>query len=455
MGSAKVLNLRVRPSQWANLCFEVGGVVESSGAQLGDAVTQFDFTTFYGKLGTTVLGNAARLQYDSAAIQTDPTVAASMLCALRAEPTKAVLDKAVASRENSYYGKYANQVAVIAQTRAFYSAANAGSKPQRLATLSTISQNQADLLYAAYFADGRLSVIKTTSSEIKSKTDSTGETCGITVTDGFTQSTSSGVQNSTSQAISDSIATDFSNGNVPGGSTNNVSDDLVFGVTSNSTLTSSSGSGFQGQKSVAISRTNSKGEARQLQAAVNTDYGYRVPNLESQAQNHRAQISLIDEQFGQFMSGQNLPYLETVFQNELTSIDLDVKRLQIAYLNTILMSPIDGIITGLYKNPGDCVTPGEAVLRVENNQTVYLVGTLIHRDVVKVGSSVTVSSALYSSTAGPATTISGTVVATRGHAGDDDRWEVVVKCNNLDGGGNAILPLHYHFDYDNTSVTIV
>jgi len=46
------------------------------------------------------------------------------------------------------------------------------------------------------------------------------------------------------------------------------------------------------------------------------------------------------------------------------------------------------------------------------------------------------------------------VVAARGNQGNDDRWEVVVKCNNLDGGGNPILPLHYSFDYDSTSATI-
>ncbi len=72
------------------------------------------------------------------------------------------------------------------------------------------------------------------------------------------------------------------------------------------------------------------------------------------------------------MSVQNLPYLNAVFDNELNSIDADVYRLQIAYLNTILMSPIPGTITGVYKNPGEAVRAGEPVIRIENNTAVLL-----------------------------------------------------------------------------------
>jgi hypothetical protein len=75
-----------------------------------------------------------------------------------------------------------------------------------------------------------------------------------------------------------------------------------------------------------------------------------MPNIERQAQNERAQISLMDEQFAAFMNSLYFDSLDDVFSNELQSIDLDVKRLQVAYLNTILMSPIDGIVTGIYKN---------------------------------------------------------------------------------------------------------
>jgi hypothetical protein len=44
------------------------------------------------------------------------------------------------------------------------------------------------------------------------------------------------------------------------------------------------------------------------------------------------------------------------------------------------------------------------------------------------------------------------VVSARGN-GSDDTWDLVVKCYNLDSG-NAILPLGYNFDYDDTKFTI-
>jgi hypothetical protein len=153
------------------------------------------------------------------------------------------------------------------------------------------------------------------------------------------------------------------------------------------------------------------------------------------------------------MSSQNVPYLHQVFKNELQSIDLDVKRLQVAYLNTILLSPISGVVTGIYKNPGDSVRAGEPVIRVEDNTTLILVARLKYRGVISIGSTVTVKTALLDST-GATTSVTGSVVAARGHRYEDDQWEVLVSCNNIDGSGKPIFPLGYHFDYDDTVVTI-
>jgi biotin carboxyl carrier protein len=203
----------------------------------------------------------------------------------------------------------------------------------------------------------------------------------------------------------------------------------------------------------------------QEQRIVNTDYGYRVPWFENLAQYERAQISLIDERFAQFMYAQNLEpgVLEKEFINELTSIDSDVYRAQIAYLSTILISPISGTVTGVYKHPGDAVRPGEPVLRVESSDFVFLLATLAYRGPISIGSKVTVETKLYG-LPGPWTPpIVGIVVAVRGRQVDDN-WDVIVKCNNLDTSGKHILPLGYHFDhwrsqsggssYDDTKVSI-
>ncbi len=51
-------------------------------------------------------------------------------------------------------------------------------------------------------------------------------------------------------------------------------------------------------------------------------------------------------------------------------------------------------------------------------------------------------------------TVSGTVAAVSGHRSNDDWWSVAVSCDNRDVSGHAIFPLHYHFDHDDTTITI-
>jgi hypothetical protein len=192
--------------------------------------------------------------------------------------------------------------------------------------------------------------------------------------------------------------------------------------------------------------------ALQAQSMTYTDYGYRIPSIECNAQNVRAQVSLMDEQFAVFMAGQYVSNLGSVFPNELLAMDMDVKRLQVAYLNTILMSPITGIVTGVYKNVGDRVLPGETVIRVESTSSVYLVGVLIYRGMISLQANVSIQTTLFSSSSTPVT-ITGTVVAARGDQSGDDRWEVVFLCPN-GTSGNPTLPLNYYFDYDEiTSIT--
>lgn len=278
----------------------------------------------------------------------------------------------------------------------------------------------------AYIADSRMGVIKTTQSELSSRLESSGS------------STTTGRTDEHSVAIP-TAPKDFLAPPAGGGWTD-------VPITGNAPV------GERIQMSSTGDTSTSQGVATESQRIVNTDYGYRIPYLENVAQYERAQISLIDEQFAQFMYAQNLPYLAAVFQNELTSIDSDVYRMQIAYLNTILISPIPGTVTGIYKNPGDSVRPGEPVIRVENSDVIYLVATLVNRGPISIGSSVAVQTTLFD-LAGPPTNLNGSVVAVRGQE-EDDHWEVIAKCNNLDGGGKHIFPLGYHFDYDNTTVSV-
>jgi hypothetical protein len=414
--TAKTVSVKVRASASALLCFETGGILgeRSPKFDLGATIPAFDFAGFYATLGSmpTVPGHPARLIYDFLEIQ--GFVDSFWIAALRAENRKAALSKAINARANAFYSKYANAPAIIARMNQLYSPTVAGSKPNRLDILASISEDQMKALNDAYGKAGYTDVVPYTLSMLNSNT--------------YQQENQESVNFPTSDST-------FSSPPV-GDGLNIVGADAILKagkVLENFEMGSST--------------------AAQRETIINYGYTFRFPILENNAQYHRAQISLIDQQFAEFMKGQNLPYLDAVFQNELTSIDSDVYQIQIAFLNTILMSPMAGTITGIYKNPGDAVRPGEPVIRVENNEQILLHATLIYRGPIAVGSTATVSTALFDP-ATPSVTLTGPVLAVRGTA-TDDRWEVVIRCNNLDAGGKPLLPIGYNFDsaYDGTTVS--
>jgi hypothetical protein len=441
----KVVKLDVRPSQRSHLAFDVEGVLGEFKVKLGQKVTAFDPTSL--DLGVAIAGAPAELRYNSTEIQN--TVAASTLMALRAEAKKAALDSALAARANAYYAKYGSKAAIIALINQFYAPASPGSKPARLADLAAISQNQTDLLQAAYAADGRLGVIKSTTSALASTTTSFGDSD----TSNAGQITGTDVTNGSSTTKTADADSDTTASTGETGSTITTDNSTTTGAQTGTDVATSLAVATDLQASTSQADTVSTGAAFQNQAISNTDYGYRVPSLENRAQNNRSQISLMDESFAQFMASQNLPYLLQVFGNELRMIDLGIKQLQVAYLNTILTSPIDGVVTGIYKGLGDRVRRGDVAVRVENNHSVFLVGTVIHGRAIHLGDTITVHTNRFSNPA-DSVSISGTVVEARGHCAHDDWWEVAVSCHNLDSSGHPIFPLDYHFDDDDTTVTV-
>lgn len=86
-------------------------------------------------------------------------------------------------------------------------------------------------------------------------------------------------------------------------------------------------------------------------------------------------------------------------------------------------------------------------MRIEDTSTIYLVGTLICRQMVSLGSAVTIQTNLFSS--GTTGTLNGSVIAARGDDTGDDWWNVVISCPNSVG----IAP-NCNFDYEDTTVTI-
>ncbi len=422
--TTKPISLKTRPYQVAHLCFEIDGILESADAELGSTIKAFDFAAFYATLGAipSQPGDPSRLKFDF--LEIEAAIKPFMLASVRKEARKASLNQAVNMRQNAFISKYGNGPAIVALANQFYAIGVPGSKPGRLANLAAIAENQANELKAAYVAQGQTGVVLNSLSLLESTTDTTGFTDseGRRDVQGISQRIGPAVLNAPPEgATGGSFATD-------GPSQQNFEEDSTG------------------------DHSSSSGSASQRQSIRSTDFAYRIPFLESQAQNERAQISLMDQRFAQFMSSLSVPFLNQVFFNELNSIDGDVFKLQVALLNGYLMSPIDGIVTGKYKYPGDAIRAGETMYRVEDNSTMFVEANVVHRGPVAIGAAVTITTSLFDAS-GPVTPITGSVVAARGHA-VDNRWDLVIKCANDDGAGNTIIPLGYHFDYDDTTVSI-
>jgi hypothetical protein len=484
MTTATVVSLRALPTQVAHLCFEADGILGDYGQQLllptginatsttgllGAWVNAFPFDTFYAQLAAMpTTGDPSRLFFDFLQIQAN--TAPYTLASLRAEPRKAALDKAINARQNAFFAKYLNQSTIVSRIQKDYAPAPpppAGdSKPMRLLALTQCSQDQWTALEAAYKADATRApagsssgVVKTTSSALTTDSISYGYSAASGGTCDCQSSFPAGIPmegapgNYTLPQPPDPLSapSPWPPEQVAYPPLTQPTPASTFGL---DWVLPIAGLTYSMEQASSYGTTSSNGLTHQNQTIVNTDYGYRTPYYEALAQYQRAQISLIDQQFAAFMQGQILPNLNTVFTNQLNSMDGDVYRLQIAYLNTILMSPIPGTVTGVYKHPGEAVRAGEPVFRVENNWNIYLVARLIYPGPITPGSStIQISTALLDESSVQSTSFAATPVVARG-LGADDKWEVILQCSNLDQNNNPILPLNYHFDYDNTTVTV-
>jgi hypothetical protein len=506
MGQATVVSLKTRPWQSAQLCFEVGGILETLAPNLmfGAPVSAFQFSTIYGSPLPSPSSDPSLLA-KSADIWTQ--LRPSYLANLRAEPRKAALDMAVTARQNAYYAKYSPTArANIITAAKCYAPGTPNNNLSMLQQLQSLSNTQAIQLTTAYNNNQRgwpgypstanpqyPIVVLNTVSQLKSTTYTTDSstatpTLTTTTTPSLTTTTTPNLTTTTSGRTSERELADPALQSASIGGPTNTALDLDAppsgGAPENTVLINNAsriqasiaeGSSGETATQTGTSTATETGKetstetgseastgsayAVETENIQNYDYTYRVPFVEAQAQNIRAQISLNDQQFSLTLATQNVPNLGAVLNNELSSIDLSVYQLQIGFINTVLVPTIDGIITGIFKYPGDPVRAGEPVIRIDDNSQMLIVARLVYPGPMNVwtsssppGSLVTINTTLFD--ASPlAPPLSGKVVAVRG-AGDDDLWDVVILCANPSSSGNPVFPVGYTFDYDNTTVTI-
>ncbi len=186
-----------------------------------------------------------------------------------------------------------------------------------------------------------------------------------------------------------------------------------------------------------------------------TGFEYRNPLFENDARFFRGSANTRQEFFNAIRMREKCKFADITFTNELASLDREIKKLQISYTDTFLVAPFAGVVTGLFANEGDFVRSGQPVLRLENDTSVFLVGTIKYRGLLKVNDRLSVTTTLFDAEGGTPTKIEGTVAAVRGHDSVDEQWDILVRCKNRTAANTAIVPVNYNFDFESTTIEIV
>ena len=77
-------------------------------------------------------------------------------------------------------------------------------------------------------------------------------------------------------------------------------------------------------------------------------YEFRYPSAENDMRYRRARANLGPEFLNAWRMAEMCKHGNTTFKNELDAIDRQVKKLQVAYLDTILTTSFDGVVTGVF-----------------------------------------------------------------------------------------------------------
>jgi hypothetical protein len=428
MAFGKIRSLHVRPFQSSDLAFNSAGILsqqDMSHARLGTVITAFDMNTLTSKLSMTEPGNPGKLLYDATKIKQE--LAPYFLFALNNDLLEATLQQAVAQREMAYLQKYKHKANIIAALNEVYDPASASGKLKRLDDYKKIATERAQVVRGAYeTTDGyhRSEVLKETKTATSGKGEATSTT-SLTPVAMFNQGHNINVDS-------------------PGGHSTQVID-------SNLVIPRQSENGQwhdldKGEFSFKSQQTKTADTTAQISSTQNQEF--RNPFLENLLREQRTQIDLQDEILNQKVFSLTVPETASLIDKELAVLDFEIRKVQLRFAQTFLVSPIAGLVTNVYKDLGEVVQPGESVIRVESNSTLLLVGIVQYRSGLQVGKQVKITtSKVYESN--DSATLTGKIVSVRGHDSDDDEWDLVIEANN-----GANLPINYHFDRDTTTFEI-
>jgi len=435
MSKSSIRSLRVQASQSVDVSFNMPGVIawqnydhatQRGIAYLGQRVAAVDLETLiYGMLNQPAGGDDGLLKFGTAGIRGQ--VRSRSMFALRNEALGATLDRMLQQRRGAWRArlKYGTQTQVLLQS--FVPA-----MIDHLSRMEAAGAKRFAELDAAYGAGAVIKQLTTRSSA----SSSVSKTTVHPVT-----TLSSELDEGTLQPAHP-IQTDIVE--VKGGTETLVQRQRTPRTLAvPATLDAGAWKAVTGPFETQTVKTDAAGP----QDMVSDLQTFSHPKLENEFGHHQAMAALLPERLRHETNALSMAETAEIMASELAAMDLEIRGLQLNFVHTHLTPPVGGIITGIFKDIGESVEPGEPVVRIENDSVVFIVGRVQHQGQLWVGRSVEFRLASVFED-GSAVTIAGDIVAIRGHEADNDEWELIVRIQNPDSGGRPLLPLNYHLDPD-------
>jgi hypothetical protein len=421
--NGKVRSLTVRPIQAADLAFEMIGMISFQDfvkAKLGERINKCDMESeIYGVLNESDQSSGL-FKFDAESIL--DKLKGFVLFTLNNRALRAALKQSILVRANAYLEKYSG--IKIKKIEDFYkeiyaNADESKNKIKRLESLRQIHEDRIAELVGKYNELGKKIVVDA-KSNVKITPLAT-KTSGHTI----------GVSNS-NHTVPDVTSKPQI---LKGGSWKDLESEGDLANASNASL-------FSEETTTNL-----------------VDFKYPLKDEEIALQ--RIELEIQDELLKHQLIDLKVQNLSQIMNNELQQLELDITKLQNAFLQTLLISPISGIITAIYKDVGETVSAGEPVIRVENDKELLIVGFIQYRGSLKIKQEVTLATKIFETN--ETKEIIGQLVAIRGHDADDDEWDVIIQCPNVEkleepeepeNPQERFFPINYHFDKDTTELYI-
>ena len=448
---ANIRSLRVQACQTVDLAFNMPGVIAKQNfnhesrtgvAHLGEQVEAYDLQSkVYDKLDEISDANKGRLKFDSDEIR-NLLLSESYLFVLRNHALGATLDQAIDRRQVAFMSRFKHKSDIAAMMGDL-----TPKITKHLDELEEKNQARFEKVDEAYDKDDTPDELKGVLARLHTDTV-TGEST------------------SNSRTLNRPVAMVSSpfEGDSP------VAEDLEV-----KTYSDDAGTALvqlqKNQRSASVPMTYEGGdewktpeEAFETQSVESkastvtqemesTTQALTHPRLDNELTFHQTMVGILQETARHKTTAFSTPDIEAMLDSEMSAADSDIRTLQLNFTHTFLMPPVSGVITGIFKDVGETVEPGEPIMRIENDSTVLIVGRIQCRSPLWVGRRVELKLAsVFEDDIDKS--VPGKIIVIRGNESDNDEWDIIIEAENPEVEGRRLLPLNYHIDPD-TDILII